>query len=133
MASLRAPTANLSPQSSLAFVRKSRPTPLSTKASGANSDTDCPDAVQRGDVDGRELGVALGEGGKAVMAPDVVDQHDPAGLHDGSGLLHLEQRVLERVEAVVDEQVHLADLLDQGRHPLAALALHVRPAGAALL
>src|SRR5580692_7907598 len=83
--------------------------------------------------DGPVSGMPVGEGHEALVRMDVVHQHDPAYPHDRGRLLHLEQRVLARVQAVMDEHLQVADLGNQRGQALLARALQVRPARATRL
>jgi hypothetical protein len=71
--------------------------------------------------------MAPGKASKTSVHRDVVHEHDSAGRHPRRGLLHLEERVPGRVQAVVYEQLDVAKLGDQRRQPLPARAFQIRP------
>jgi aryl-alcohol dehydrogenase-like predicted oxidoreductase len=105
--------------------------PVTRLSPGPDRRAEARHPVGGGAEHGLELGVTPGEGGESAVSPDVVDEHHPARRHDRRRLLHFEHGVLGRVQAVVDEQLHGADLSDQRRQPPPAFTLEVGPAGPA--
>jgi hypothetical protein len=62
---------------------------------------------------------------KTLMGTDIVHQHYPAWRHRQSRLVHLEHRVPGRVQTVVNEHLHVADLCQQRGKTLPARAFQV--------
>jgi hypothetical protein len=71
--------------------------------------------------------IARGKASETSVHRDVVHEHDTPRRHPRRGLLHFESCVPGRVQAVVYEDVDVADLADQRRQPLPARAFQIRP------
>src|SRR5215467_10740380 len=78
-------------------------------------DAEHPDLVLGLADDRLILGMLPGKGCEAQMRLYVVDKHDASRRHRRGSLLHLEQRVLRGVQAVVDEQLDMSDVQHQAR------------------
>jgi hypothetical protein len=76
-------------------------------------------------------GIAPGKASETIVHRDVVHEHDSPRRHPRRGLLHFENRVPGRVQAVVYEDLDVAKLRDQRWQPLPARAFQVRPASTA--
>jgi hypothetical protein len=98
----------------------------------AVAEDDSPDADLIGMADGEPGGRARtsGERVEGEAAVDLVDEQSAAGPQGIPRRLLLEADVAAGVEAVVNEQVDLAELGEKPRKPRAARSLDVCPAAA---